>query len=1014
MSKKAKIFQEMTANRIEEIFRGGEQKRVLLADEVGLGKTIIAREVIDRVRNMRKELHDDMYRVVYVCSNINIVHQNTRNLGMKKRLDISESRLSMQHLVIHEQVALLKTNGHYREDGHYDEGEMPELLIPLTPGTSFAMQQGCGNKNERALMYCIISRLPEYERYTDRLYQFFKLYENLKEDPWRWMIGGYDQRVQACGERYILKIAERLERNNLFQEWSKKLREYLDTGSQDRNTKSRILVQLRVVFAQISIEELEPDFVIMDEFQRFSSLIEYRPDDDSEQTLITRKFFNTMDNENAPLILLLSATPYKPYTTLEELNEENCDTHYEDFIKLTNFLFTGAKAAEFKTIWQKYSLQLSQLSTDNFDVLIASKKHAEEKMYGAMCRTERLMNSLIDMTHQVEEVPVSEGDIMSYCQMQRILRDCKERAKRKGIRPKYYNVPMEYVKASPYLLSFMEKYELKKYIINMYKGRNSSAIKLPISNWVQNVVLNFDRIYAYKPLSPNNARLAKLQQMMLDEKAQTADLLWVPASHPYYRTNPSNVFERNRDFSKILVFSSWEMVPRMIAVMLSYEAERQTIGEYSGGHKKASYTNDVGVNPLRGDRDILLFYNNYLRDLYRPEDFYGQDVSDIRTSLIDSINKRIDELGGYVVDGKCFDSEQIIPIAKWLESGESSEQEIPSQIVRVLADMAIASPAIVLYRRIGNIDFQVIEAGHKEGMTLTNVIDSLVGLFNMRQSVGIMYRLYGDEQIYFEHVLQYCVDGNLQSVIDEFIHMIDETGENKADIAHAIYESFAGVSTLEIDTTEYYKDMSRRRRRLRTHYALAFTNKKVDEKNVTRAINVRQAFNSPFRPFVLSTTSIGQEGLDFHWYCRKIMHWNVPSNPQDMEQREGRINRYKCLAIRRNIAKKYTSIYDWNKMFQQAFEELEGDLGGLIPYWCIPVEEFDNPEKIERIVPMYPLSSDREYYERMNAVLSLYRLTMGQPRQEELITMFKNLTVEQTEKMLFNLSPIKRSKENMV
>ena len=109
MNKKAKIFQEMTANRIEEIFRGGEQKRVLLADEVGLGKTIIAREVIDRVRNMRKELHDDMYRVVYVCSNINIVHQNTRNLGMKKRLDISESRLSMQHLVIHEQVALLKT-----------------------------------------------------------------------------------------------------------------------------------------------------------------------------------------------------------------------------------------------------------------------------------------------------------------------------------------------------------------------------------------------------------------------------------------------------------------------------------------------------------------------------------------------------------------------------------------------------------------------------------------------------------------------------------------------------------------------------------------------------------------------------------------------------------------------------------------------------------------------------------------------------------------------------------------
>ena len=81
---------------------------------------------------------------------------------MKKRLDISESRLSMQHLVIQEQVAELKASGHYREDGNYDVGMMPELLIPLTPGTSFAIQQGCGNKNERALMFCMISKLEKF------------------------------------------------------------------------------------------------------------------------------------------------------------------------------------------------------------------------------------------------------------------------------------------------------------------------------------------------------------------------------------------------------------------------------------------------------------------------------------------------------------------------------------------------------------------------------------------------------------------------------------------------------------------------------------------------------------------------------------------------------------------------------------------------------------------------------------------------------------------------------------
>lgn len=70
-----------------------------------------------------------------------------------------------------------------------------------------------------------------------------------------------------------------------------------------------------------------------------------------------------------------------------------------------------------------------------------------------------------------------------------------------------------------------------------------------------------------------------------------------------------------------------------------------------------------------------------------------------------------------------------------------------------------------------------------------------------------------------------------------------------------------------------------------------------NSKGVMRKENIRKAFNSPMRPFVLATTSIGQEGLDFHNYCRVIMHWNLPSNPIDLEQREGRINRFKCLVL---------------------------------------------------------------------------------------------------------------------
>ena len=55
------------------------------------------------------------------------------------------------------------------------------------------------------------------------------------------------------------------------------------------------------------------------------------------------------------------------------------------------------------------------------------------------------------------------------------------------------------------------------------------------------------------------------------------------------------------------------------------------------------------------------------------------------------------------------------------------------------------------------------------------------------------------------------------------------------------------------------------------------------------AAHLRRAFNSPFWPFVLTSTSVGQEGLDFHLYCHAVVHWNLPSNPVDLEQREGRV-----------------------------------------------------------------------------------------------------------------------------
>ena len=47
-------------------------------------------------------------------------------------------------------------------------------------------------------------------------------------------------------------------------------------------------------------------------------------------------------------------------------------------------------------------------------------------------------------------------------------------------------------------------------------------------------------------------------------------------------------------------------------------------------------------------------------------------------------------------------------------------------------------------------------------------------------------------------------------------------------------------------------------------------------KQISTRMPSRAAFTSPFWPFVLGATYIGQEGLDFHWYCHAVVHWNLP------------------------------------------------------------------------------------------------------------------------------------------
>jgi hypothetical protein len=78
-------------------------RRFLVADEVGLGKTLVARGVIARaiehLRNKDKNLRID---IVYICSNADIARQNINRLNVTGGEDFElASRITLLPILLH-------------------------------------------------------------------------------------------------------------------------------------------------------------------------------------------------------------------------------------------------------------------------------------------------------------------------------------------------------------------------------------------------------------------------------------------------------------------------------------------------------------------------------------------------------------------------------------------------------------------------------------------------------------------------------------------------------------------------------------------------------------------------------------------------------------------------------------------------------------------------------------------------------------------------------------------------
>ena len=1027
-----KDFQKNTVEYVfKRLYGDDPTSRFLVADEVGLGKTLVARGIIAKTI---EHLQDSVGRIdiVYICSNATIASQNIKRLKMR---GLDEYLQALGNRARTDERITFATRLTYLPKEVQSLNGNKVNFISLTPNTTFDHTRSRGgHADERAILYRMLYDLPlgqDEGRRRWRVGLLNILQATAGKENWRTKArnlpaADLDPDISREFRQAVLDDAELYAALQEGCERFARYRDYRKIPWEDSELRYNLIGKLRGKLASVCLSALEPDLVILDEFQRFKHLL----DGEDEASMLATALFAYPDVR----VLLLSATPYKMFTLDQETDE---DDHYPDFIRTLQFLFNDpGKVSAVKSLLSEHRSTLHACAKGS--VCHPGKKaELEQALLKVMCRTERVAttrdhNSML--TEIERTAPLMPADLQQAATVD-ALAICVKAGE-----------SIEYWKSAPYLINFLKHYEFRKKM-DAQLPAPSETLRGILSS-ANGQLLTKARFAGYQALDPANPRMRVLFEDTIDKGLW--QLLWMPPSLPYIE--PGGMYRDKGGLTKALVFSSWSAVPDAVASICSYEAERRMIAgtsvAYSELHDKikpllrfAVAANDSrltgmpvigwllpsptlatridpleialgrGRGPLNAQElkdEVKAICRSLIETL--PDGGEGTRADErwywAAPILLDSQNGLLDwcksQLGWRSAtpdheSGTRFKDHLDLLVS--MAEGSISLGAKPEDLVDVLCDLALAGPGICALRALRRVGTDLDASDPNLLSAAARIASGFRSLYNMPETIA-MLRGSG-EDTYWRLTLQYGIDGNLQAILDEYVHVLRESlglqehspAKQVAGIAECI-QSVLSLRTAQIRIDEIKRsgdgftvdDFNTRCR-----FALRFGDIRDDNNQaLVRADTVRDAFNSPFRPFILASTSIGQEGLDFHTWCHAVVHWNLPSNPVDLEQREGRVHRYKGHAVRKNVAERYGFAAlslaheegdPWQTLFQIASQGKSNGHSDLIPYWIFE----DGSARVERRVPLLPYSKEVGKLKRLKQGLALYRMVFGQPRQEDLL-----------------------------
>ena len=1031
-------FQEAAVQHI--VARLGDRsgsRRMLLADEVGLGKTVVARGVIEGLMKGRRT----PLTVIYLCSNVEIAEQNRRKLDPRSHRPIG--RVTQLALTRADKTAGL-------------------LLYSFTPGTS--LKDGTGLAWERRLLMYLLHRVYGLPVWRRRWREFFRCGAGrekwLGETTRRKLREAFARRTTTELQAALATAWRRMDVDGepVVQAIQGMVSDFDPDDAAARTQRNRLIARLRGVMQRVVLGHLSPDLVVLDEVQRFREVL--------DEAASAEHLAAVLFAQRVP-VLILSATPYRALTFGHEV-ADGAASHHEDFFRILDFLFDRDEDTpqRIRSGLKAFGEQLRRLGlADALDPeLLEVKKALEENLTKVICRTERNWY-VLDRRKGIDDTSGDSGTLPGRGELEEFFRLYGGLADIHGM-----GQVTEFWKSAPSLLTFLDsKYALLRKL-------REDRIKVP-----RGLLTAGNGV---KALADRNHRISRVVDISLGDD-ETPPRLWTAPTYTYYR---DELYGASRP-RKLLVFSGWRFVPKTVAIVASRVATDRMGGEL-----------DDATQPLRfSDRRSFHVFDACLptpvlaavgdaayrtaRDLSRDpgaEDMVAAAERELRRRLEvldvsvvptggDStwrvamrleaetdqgarVKSALDAWGSGTWGDVMSEAEaQHQDWAKeWLADRRSSLR-ISEPRVQRLALVAAFSPANCVLRAVESV-YPADEAGDALAGITTLCLGPMRRYFN-RPHVQQLIRQHRvrlpwwrmrakGERGYTERVLGYSGDAHLQAVLDEYLYLLRHATQGETvDDALRQLTAVWGLSqgTPRTNGAKGSGEMVHIETEAEphaTHFALAFgedvakdVSDEGDAQKARKSV-VREAFNSPFWPFVLATTSVGQEGLDFHLYCRDVLHWNLPSNPVDLEQREGRVNRRDCLAVRASIARDWPLERcaagggrrirnPWPQVFEDlmAHDDVQKYKHGLFPHWVYECRRPEHTVRIQRHVPFFSTSRDAAKYERLKAGLALYRLVFGQANQEDLLDDLQQrlggLDPEEREKALrrlssymLNLSPI--------